>query len=86
MTCGGAVFSTYSLTSILTPPPHPPTFIFIVNRVSEGHAFAIHDPDIFMTDIAPQFFDKQSRLRSFHRQLSIWVRWFHNFVSLGRRV
>ena len=26
-----------------------------------------------MVDIAPRFFDKQSRLRSFHRQLSIWV-------------
>ncbi|KAL7525974.1 hypothetical protein ACHAXR_001245, partial [Thalassiosira sp. AJA248-18] len=40
--------------------------------VSEGRAFAIHDPDIFMTDIAPHFFDKQTHLRSFHRQLSIW--------------
>jgi hypothetical protein len=40
--------------------------------VSEGRAFAIHDPDVFMNDIAPQFFDKQTHLRSFHRQLSIW--------------
>ncbi|KAL9180164.1 hypothetical protein ACHAXT_008134 [Thalassiosira profunda] len=40
--------------------------------VSEGRAFAIHDPDLFMTEIAPQFFDKQTHLRSFHRQLSIW--------------
>ena len=44
-----------------------------VDRVSEGRAFAIHDPDIFMEDIASQFFDKQTHLRSFHRQLSIWV-------------
>ena len=43
------------------------------DRVSEGRAFAIHDPDLFMNDIAPQFFDKQTHLRSFHRQLSIWV-------------
>mmetsp|Transcript_6039 Transcript_6039/g.9997 ORF Transcript_6039/g.9997 Transcript_6039/m.9997 type:complete len:308 (+) Transcript_6039:50-973(+) len=27
---------------------------------------------MFMKDIAPQFFDKQTHLRSFHRQLSIW--------------
>ncbi|KAL3784766.1 hypothetical protein ACHAW5_008137 [Stephanodiscus triporus] len=40
--------------------------------VSEGRAFAIHDPDVFMTDIAPHFFEKQSCIRSFHRQLSIW--------------
>lgn len=40
--------------------------------VSEGRAFAIHDPEVFMNEIAPQFFDKQTHLRSFHRQLSIW--------------
>eukprot|EP00571_Detonula_confervacea_P008333 CAMPEP_0172326148 /NCGR_PEP_ID=MMETSP1058-20130122/55721_1 /TAXON_ID=83371 /ORGANISM="Detonula confervacea, Strain CCMP 353" /LENGTH=347 /DNA_ID=CAMNT_0013042857 /DNA_START=22 /DNA_END=1065 /DNA_ORIENTATION=+ len=40
--------------------------------VSEGCAFAIHEPDVFMNEIAPQFFDKQTHLRSFHRQLSIW--------------
>ena len=58
------------------------TLYFNDNRVSEGHAFAIHDPDVFMTDISPQFFDKQSRLRSFHRQLSIWVSSYHSVVSL----
>lgn len=40
--------------------------------VSEGCAFAIHDPDVFMKEIAPKFFDRQTHLRSFHRQLSIW--------------
>lgn len=40
--------------------------------VSQGCAFAIHEPDIFMNEIAPHFFDKQTHLRSFHRQLSIW--------------
>ena len=58
------------------------TLHFNGNRVSEGNAFAIHDPDVFMTDISPQFFDKQSRLRSFHRQLSIWVSSYHSVVSL----
>ncbi len=57
--------------------PHRDSQPKILNRVSEGHAFAVHDPDVFMTDIAPQFFDKQSRLRSFHRQLSIWVSSLH---------
>lgn len=59
--------------------------------VSEGRAFAIHNPDVFMNEITPQFFDKQTHLRSFHRQLSIWgfTRletgsagrgvWFHKF-------
>jgi len=40
--------------------------------VSEGCAFAIHDPEVFMNDVSPKFFDKQTHLRSFHRQLSIW--------------
>jgi hypothetical protein len=53
------------------------------NRVSEGHAFAIHDPDVFMTDIAPHFFDKQSCIRSFHRQLSIWVSSYRNVVAVS---
>ena len=43
-----------------------------LKRVSDGRAFAIHDPDIFMEEIAPRFFDKQTHIRSFHRQLSIW--------------
>jgi hypothetical protein len=53
-----------------------PSFIddfFFPLRVSDGRAFAIHDPDVYMTEIAPRFFHKQSHLRSFHRQLSIWV-------------
>lgn len=40
--------------------------------VSGGRAFAIHDPEVFMNEISPKFFDRQTHLRSFHRQLSIW--------------
>lgn len=40
--------------------------------VSEGRAFAVHSPDVFMKEVAPLFFDKQTRIRSFYRQLSIW--------------
>lgn len=40
--------------------------------MSDGCAFAIHDPNVYMTEIAPRFFHKQTHLRSFHRQLSIW--------------
>lgn len=43
-----------------------------ISWVSDGCAFAIHDPNVYMTEIAPRFFHKQTHLRSFHRQLSIW--------------
>jgi len=43
-----------------------------ISWVSDGCAFAIHDPNVYMTEIAPRFFRKQTHLRSFHRQLSIW--------------
>ena len=51
--------------------------------MSEGRAFAIHHPDVFMNEITPQFFDKQTHLRSFHRQLSIWVSSYLYFVNLS---
>ncbi|KAL3763206.1 hypothetical protein ACHAWU_008115 [Discostella pseudostelligera] len=41
--------------------------------VSDGNAFAVHNPEVFMSDVAPIFFKKLTLLRSFHRQLSIWV-------------
>ena len=57
----------------LSPPLHVPHYYFFDDRVSDGCAFAIHDPNVYMTEIAPRFFHKQTHLRSFHRQLSIWV-------------
>ncbi|KAL7490498.1 hypothetical protein ACHAWT_000077, partial [Skeletonema menzelii] len=37
----------------------------------DGNAFVIHDKDVMMNDLAPLFF-KQTKFRSFTRQLNIW--------------
>lgn len=61
--------------SLILPAPVP-LLLFFDDRVSDGCAFAIHDPNVYMTEIAPRFFHKQTHLRSFHRQLSIWVSFY----------
>ena len=42
-----------------------------VSWVDEGRAFAIHDQEALMEHISPLFF-KQSKYRSFTRQLNLW--------------
>ena len=47
----------------------------IISWAPHGRAFVVHDPNQFMSGIAPQFFH-QSKYRSFTRQLNIWCfRW-----------
>mmetsp|Transcript_47106 Transcript_47106/g.100166 ORF Transcript_47106/g.100166 Transcript_47106/m.100166 type:complete len:410 (-) Transcript_47106:79-1308(-) len=42
-----------------------------VSWLSHGRAFKIHDEKEFMEDVVPLFF-KQTKLRSFYRQLNLW--------------
>ncbi|KAL9187739.1 hypothetical protein ACHAXT_006117 [Thalassiosira profunda] len=39
--------------------------------VDDGRAFAIHDREAFLADLVPRFF-KQTKYRSFTRQLNLW--------------
>jgi len=42
-----------------------------VSWIENGRAFAIHDKDTFLCQIVPRFF-KQTKIRSFTRQLNLW--------------
>ena len=41
-------------------------------REPSGTQFKIHNEDLFITKVAPHFFVKQSKMRSFYRQLKLW--------------
>lgn len=43
----------------------------IISFFSHGRAFAVHDPDRFISEVMPKYF-KQSRLSSFQRQLNLY--------------
>ena len=43
----------------------------VVGWLPHGRAFAILDEDRFMREVVPMFF-KQTKIRSFYRQLSLW--------------
>ncbi|KAL7536443.1 hypothetical protein ACHAXR_007159 [Thalassiosira sp. AJA248-18] len=43
----------------------------VISWNPDGRSFVIHDPDSFMRTVAPKYF-KQTRFRSFTRQLNIW--------------
>jgi len=43
----------------------------VVGWLPHGRAFAIFDEDRFMQEVIPMFF-KQTKIRSFYRQLSLW--------------
>jgi hypothetical protein len=45
--------------------------IHIVSFTPNGQAFKIHDPDVFMKNIASMFF-RQGHFSSFVRQLNFW--------------
>ncbi|KAL7468291.1 hypothetical protein ACHAXS_008525 [Conticribra weissflogii] len=44
----------------------------IISWQPTGRSFRIHDQDLFLLHIVPQFFAKQTKLRSFFRQLNLW--------------
>mmetsp|Transcript_22693 Transcript_22693/g.47417 ORF Transcript_22693/g.47417 Transcript_22693/m.47417 type:complete len:357 (-) Transcript_22693:79-1149(-) len=44
----------------------------IISWQPTGRSFCIHDQDLFLLHIVPQFFAKQTKLRSFFRQLNLW--------------
>ncbi|KAK1732904.1 heat shock factor family protein [Skeletonema marinoi] len=46
-------------------------FISSLSWSADGSAFVIHDKDVMMNGLAPMFF-KQTKFRSFTRQLNIW--------------
>jgi hypothetical protein len=52
----------------------------IISFTPNGRSFLIHDPDAFMSDIAPTFFS-QTRFTSFRRQLS-----FYGFDRISKNV
>jgi hypothetical protein len=43
----------------------------VVAWLPHGYAFRIFDEDRFMEEVVPMFF-KQTKIRSFYRQLNLW--------------
>ena len=43
----------------------------IVSWLPHGTSFQVHDPDLFMALVFPEFF-KATKYRSFQRQLNVW--------------
>ncbi len=47
-------------------------FEHIVSWLEGDRSFKVHRPDLFVTHIIPRFFSRQSKYKSFQRQLNIW--------------
>lgn len=47
-------------------------FGHVVSWLDDGKSFRVHDSDAFVAYILPRFFPRQSRYKSFQRQLNIW--------------
>ena len=55
-------------------------FQYIVSWMADGHAFKVHQPDAFVSQVLSTYFNNQTRYKSFQRQLNIYG--FHR-VSKG---
>jgi hypothetical protein len=47
-------------------------FDHIVSWLDNNASFKVHDPALFVKDIMPRFFKRQSQYKSFQRQLNVW--------------
>jgi hypothetical protein len=47
-------------------------FDHIVSWLDNNSSFKVHDPALFVKHVLPRFFQRQSKYKSFQRQLNIW--------------
>ena len=72
LSSGSDLTFPYNLYNMLEYASSDAQYCSIISWSSSGKSFAIHNREEFMAHVAPMFFPKQSKYRSFTRQLNIW--------------
>ena len=92
LSSGSDLTFPYNLYNMLEYASSDVQYSSMISWSSSGKSFAIHNREEFMAHVAPMFFPKQSKYRSFTRQLNLWKFsrlnndgvWAHEFFIRGQ--
>ena len=93
LSSGSDLTFPYNLYNMLEYASSDAQYSSIISWSSSGKSFAIHNREEFMAHVAPMFFPKQTKYRSFTRQLNLYrfsrlnnrgVVWAHEFFIRGQ--